>query len=248
LDLLTVSVPTAQVDQVLAALHEAGAGASGAYRDVASTWPLTATFRPTRGANPAIGQVGELITVDERRIEVIAPRAARGRLLAALRATHPYESPAYAVHELAERTSRRGLGRIGELLEPEPFARFVERVAQSLPASGAGTRGAGDPKRPIRRVAVCGGAGDRLLEAATIAGVDAYVTADLRHHPITEHLAAEAHAPNLVDIGHWVSEWPWCGQAATILREGLAGTVEVLVSTRRTDAWTVHVITERTAE
>ena len=91
-------------------------------------------------------------------------------------------------------------------------------------------RAAGDPERPIRRVAVCGGAGDSALGAAAAAGVDAYVTADLRHHPASEHLLGGS-APALVDVAHWASEWPWCAQAADVLRAALGGSVEVRVST-----------------
>ncbi|WP_433871937.1 Nif3-like dinuclear metal center hexameric protein [Saccharopolyspora sp. CA-218241] len=138
-----------------------------------------------------------------------------------------------------------GLGRIGELPEAEPFADFVRRVAEGLPTTAWGVRGAGDPDRPIRTVAVCGGAGDSFLDAATAAGVDAYVTADLRHHPAGEHTARAdvpgAQVPALVDVAHWASEWPWCQQAADIVAAALPDTVEVLVSTRRTDPWTVHV-------
>jgi dinuclear metal center YbgI/SA1388 family protein len=133
---------------------------------------------------------------------------------------------------------RTGIGRLGELPEPEPFARFVDRVATALPATEGGVRGAGDPERPIRTVAVSGGAGDSYLAAATAKGVDAYVTADLRHHPASEHLAAPA-APALVDVAHWASEWPWCEQAAGILRSQFGGNVNVHVSIRRTDPWTV---------
>ncbi|GAA4877566.1 Nif3-like dinuclear metal center hexameric protein [Saccharopolyspora cebuensis] len=138
-----------------------------------------------------------------------------------------------------------GLGRIGELPEAEPFADFVRRVAEGLPTTAWGVRGAGDPDRPIRTVAVCGGAGDSFLDAATAAEVDAYVTADLRHHPAGEHAARAdvpgAQVPALVDVAHWASEWPWCQQAADIVAAALPDTVEVLVSTRRTDPWTVHV-------
>jgi putative NIF3 family GTP cyclohydrolase 1 type 2 len=98
-------------------------------------------------------------------------------------------------------------------------------------------RAAGDPDRPVRRIAVCGGAGDSALRAAAAAGVDAYVTADLRHHPASESLLAGG--PALVDVAHWASEWPWCAQAADVLRAELGGSVEVRVSTRRTDPWTV---------
>ena len=136
-----------------------------------------------------------------------------------------------------------GIGRIGELDRPEPLRDFARRVAEALPATAWGVRAAGEADRPIRRVAVCGGAGDSYLTAAARAGVDAYVTADLRHHPAGEHLAAGG--PALVDVAHWASEQPWCGQAAHIVRAAFGGTVEVLVSTRRTDPWTVGV-TSRT--
>lgn len=135
---------------------------------------------------------------------------------------------------------RTGSGRIGDLPEAEPLRAFVERVAAALPPTAWGVRGAGDPDRPIRTVAVCGGAGDGYLDDAIAAGVDAYLTADLRHHPASEHLA-RAGAPALVDVAHWASEWPWCEQAAGVLRTATGGTVDVTVSTRRTDAWTVGV-------
>jgi dinuclear metal center YbgI/SA1388 family protein len=132
-----------------------------------------------------------------------------------------------------------GLGRVGALPEPQPFAGFVNRVADALPATAWGVRGAGDPRRVIHTVAVCGGSGDSLLEAAAAAGVDAYVTADLRHHPADEHLRRGPARPALVDVAHWASEQPWCAQAAGIVSAALGGTVEVHVSTRRTDPWTV---------
>jgi dinuclear metal center YbgI/SA1388 family protein len=130
-----------------------------------------------------------------------------------------------------------GIGRIGELPEPEPFGVFVERVAAALPSAAAGVRGAGDPDRPVRVVAVSGGAGDAYLGTVAKLGVDAYVTADLRHHPASEHLAL-GEVPALVDVAHWASEWPWCEQAAAILRDAFGGNVNVTVSTRRTDPWT----------
>lgn len=133
-----------------------------------------------------------------------------------------------------------GIGRIGELPSTERFETFVQRVADALPATAWGVRAAGDPDRPIRTVAVSGGAGDSYLGHAAMAGVDAYVTADLRHHPAGEHLEKGARQPALVDVAHWASEWPWCQQAAGVVDSALAGTVDIFVSTRRTDPWTLH--------
>lgn len=136
-----------------------------------------------------------------------------------------------------------GIGRIGELPEAESFAVFVQRVAEALPETEPGVLGAGDLDRPIRTVAVSGGAGDSYLAAVTEAGVDAYVTADLRHHPAGEHL--EAGGPALVGVTHWASEWPWCEQASAVLRTAFAGNVDIHVSTRSTDPWTIRTSRER---
>jgi len=161
----------------------------------------------------------------------------------ALRAAHPYEEPAFDVFELAEIPGRRGLGRVGVLPEAETLAAFTARAAAALPATAWGVRAAGDPNRAVRRVAVCGGAGDSALGAATAAGADVYLTADLRHHPAGEHVLAGTlpgrATPALVDVAHWASEHPWCGQAAGVIRSALAGTVDAVVSWRRTDPWTV---------
>ncbi|NUR58723.1 MAG: Nif3-like dinuclear metal center hexameric protein [Catenulispora sp.] len=135
-----------------------------------------------------------------------------------------------------------GIGRVGELPEAEPLAAFARRVAAALPGTSGGVRVAGDPERPVRRIAVCGGAGDTFFGAARQAGADVYVTADLRHHPASE--ALEAGGLALVDVAHWASEWPWLEGAARTLRSvlGAAGTnVETYVSTLVTDPWTAHV-------
>ncbi|WP_227983309.1 Nif3-like dinuclear metal center hexameric protein [Nocardia spumae] len=235
-DTWVVFVPRTHTDTVLAALFGAGAGGAGAYRECGWRVPGTGQFRPMAGANPAIGTVGDLEFVDEDRIEVVAPPSARAEVLAALRAAHPYEEPAYDLTERAALPSGLGLGRVGVLPAPETLREFTGRVRGALPATAWGVRAAGDPDREIRTVAVCGGAGDSFLGAASRLGVDAYVTADLRHHPADEHLRAVG--PALIDVAHWASEFPWCAQADGLVRAALPG-VATRVSTVRTDPWTL---------
>ncbi|MCC9311067.1 Nif3-like dinuclear metal center hexameric protein [Kitasatospora sp. RB6PN24] len=136
---------------------------------------------------------------------------------------------------------RRGTGRICELPEPLPLRAFADRVAAALPATATGIRVAGDPDLTVRRVAVSGGSGDSFFAEVRAAGVDAYVTADLRHHPASE--AAEAAPIALVDAAHWATEWPWLKQAARDLGAAAAKhgwTLETRVSTLVTDPWTAH--------
>ncbi len=240
LDKIVTFVPVGpDITAVHDALAAAGAGNIGDYSHCSFATAGTGQFKPLTGANPLIGEVGRLERVAETRLEMVLPRRRRADVVAALRAAHPYEEPAFDVLELAPIPSARGLGRVGTLPAPEPLRAFTERVAAALPATAWGVRAAGDPERPVQRVAVCGGAGDSALSAAVAAGVDAYVTADLRHHPAAEHLLAHPSGPALVDVAHWASEWPWCSQAAAVVRAATDGSVEVRVSTRRTDPWTL---------
>ncbi|MEC3915915.1 Nif3-like dinuclear metal center hexameric protein [Nocardia sp. CDC160] len=236
LDKWVVTVPRMHSAAVLAALFAAGAGTAGNYSDAAWTVAGTARFRPLDGADPVLGAIGELHEVAEDRLEVVAPPSRRADVLAALRAAHPYEEPAYHVTERAVLPSGLGIGRIGELAAPETLREFTARVRAGLPTTAWGVRAAGDPDRLIRTVAVCGGAGDSFLGKVSRLGVDAYVTADLRHHPADEHLRAGG--PALVDAAHWATEFPWCAQAEGVVRAALPG-LETRVSTLRTDPWTI---------
>jgi dinuclear metal center YbgI/SA1388 family protein len=142
---------------------------------------------------------------------------------------------------------RRGLGRVGTLDEPMPLGEFAARAAAGLPRTAAGLRVAGDRDRPVRTVAVSGGAGDSLLGTARAAGVDVFLTADLRHHPASEFV--EAGGPALIDAAHWATEWPWLADAASRIasRLGARGiTVETRLSETVTDAWTTTAQCEDT--
>ncbi|MEU4679955.1 Nif3-like dinuclear metal center hexameric protein [Micromonospora sp. NPDC023737] len=130
----------------------------------------------------------------------------------------------------------RGFGRVGELPSPMTLAELTRHAAAVLPATSWGVRAAGDPGRMVRTLAVSGGSGDAFLGDATAAGADAYLTADLRHHPAGEHLAAEGTA--LLDAAHWATERPWLDDLAALLRETTG--VETLVSDLDTDPWTMH--------
>ncbi|WBB71115.1 Nif3-like dinuclear metal center hexameric protein [Micromonospora sp. WMMD812] len=153
--------------------------------------------------------------------------------LTGLRPLHPAApgSPAYG--------PGRGIGRIGELPRSMTLAELTRHAAAVLPATSWGVRAAGDPGRTVRTLAVSGGSGDAFLADAAAAGVDAFLTADLRHHPAGENLAAEG--PALLDAAHWATERPWLDDLAALLRETPG--VETLVSDLDTDPWTVHAAT-----
>lgn len=223
LDKWVVYVPPDSAESLGSALVAAGAVRIGdsAHRN----WTMPGT--------------GQLQRLAEDRLEVIAPSRLRREVLAAMRRAHPDGEPAFSVVSMAPLPSDVGIGRIGSLPRPERFVDFVARVNAALPQTTWGVRAAGDPDAVVSRVAVSGGAGDSLLAAATAAGVHAYVTSDIRHHPADEHRRSSDVA--LVDVAHWASEFPWCSQAAGMLQAQFGSSLAVSVCDIRTDPWNIDI-------
>lgn len=244
LDHLTVFVPPAHTARLLAALAEAGAGAIGNYAECSFTVDGTGSFRPLPGARPAEGAVGELSRNPETRLSMVLPRGRRAAVLAAMRASHPYEEVAFELTEQPRLAGSIGTGRVGRLAAPLTLRAFLDHAAASLPRTAWGIRAAGDPDQLIGTVAVCGGSGASYAELARRAGAEAYLTSDLKHHSTSE-VVSEAHGVGLaplalIDAAHWATEAPWLQVVAELLRVHFGDRLEVVVSTLVTDPWTLH--------
>ncbi|WP_082471645.1 Nif3-like dinuclear metal center hexameric protein [Arthrobacter sp. Leaf234] len=141
----------------------------------------------------------------------------------------------------AEGLPEEGIGRVGDLAAPATLGDFAASVFSILPAVAGGVRVAGDKDALVRRIAVCGGAGDSLFDSVRASRADVYVTADLRHHPASEvREAAAGAAPYLIDVSHFGSEWLWLTPAADALGNVLSDqgfSTDIRVSGVNTDPW-----------
>lgn len=238
-DKIVCFVPEDSHAVVRAAMSRAGAGVIGDYEGCSFSLAGTGRFLPGAGADPVIGERGQETEVPELRLEMISPRARRTAVVRALLQAHPYEEPAFDIYPLGDPgTASTGTGRIGTIPQTT-LSEFAAHVAQTVPRTAQGIRVAGDPDRPIRRVALCGGAGDFLLDAIAAAEVDVYLTSDLRHHPASEF--TERAGPALIDVPHWAAEWMWLPVLRDRLARALGDTVTIRVSTQPTDAWTLRI-------
>lgn len=225
---LVTFAPSEATAKVLDALASAGAGVIGDYSHCSFRVAGTGTFLPSDRANPVVGDRGALNEVQEDRLEMVVPRERIAAVLAALLEAHPYEEVAYDVYPLGGPTGL-GLGRVGRLAEAATAGSLADRCRRVL---GSAVRLAGDSDRPVREVAVCGGSGADLIEDALRAGVDAYVTGEVKHH---QALDAAAAGLAVIDAGHFGTEWPFVAHVADMLRS--EGPGEVLVTELRTDPW-----------
>jgi dinuclear metal center YbgI/SA1388 family protein len=200
---IVVFTPEPDRQAVLGGAFEAGAGRIGAYTECSFATPGEGSFFGTDLANPAVGQKGRRETAQELRLEIICPGARLAAVLEAIRAHHSYEEPAIDVYPLHNPVSSCGSGRIGNYGEArslQEFSVFASRALGHIPVQRVG-----DPRKPIRRVAVACGAGDDFLGDALLSGADVLLTGEARFHRALE---AESLDLGLVVAGHHATERP----------------------------------------
>ncbi len=104
---LVFFVPESHLEQVKAAVFSAGAGQAGNYDQCCWQMVGQGQFRPLVGATPFIGELDQLKTLPEYRVEMVCADEYIHGAVAALRLAHPYEEPAFDVWRLDNLEGRR---------------------------------------------------------------------------------------------------------------------------------------------
>ncbi len=99
---LVFFVPESHLEQVKAAVFAAGAGHIGNYDQCCWQAIGQGQFRPLLNANPYIGRASQLETLAEYRVEMVCADQYIRPVISALRASHPYEEPAFDIVRLVE--------------------------------------------------------------------------------------------------------------------------------------------------
>ena len=197
---VVVFVPHDQVDQVRTAMFNAGAGHIGAYDSCSFNLEGQGTFRGSEGSDPYVGRAGELHQEPETRVETIVPAPLVRKVVRAMEKAHPYEEVAYDIYPLENDYRQVGMGLVGDLEDPvdeEVFMTFLkDRFGLSV------IRHSELLGKPVKKVALCGGAGSFLLGRAKASGADVFVTGDFKYHQFFD---ADGKIV-VMDMGHFESE------------------------------------------
>jgi dinuclear metal center YbgI/SA1388 family protein len=232
---LTTFVPADAAEKVAQALFDAGAGRIGHYTRCSFRTTGTGTFMGDETTDPAVGRAGKYEQSAEVKIETLCPIARLPEIVAALRAAHPYEEPAFDLIQLAAPppSVTIGQGRIGDLA-PTALAILLMRIKQDLSLMHllvAGPSG----ERTIERAAVLAGAGREHLKDAIEQGAQLYLTGEIPHH---EALAAARAGVTVVATLHSNSERASLARLRDRLAEA-APAVPVLLSTADRDPFQI---------
>lgn len=211
---LVVFVPLKHIGEVQIAIGKAGAGHIGNYSNCSFQVIGKGNFLPREGANPFIGKVGVLESVDEVRMETILPERMINKVVKAMLKAHPYEEAAYDLYPLKNTGAALGLGRIGVLQEALSAEAFAEKVKIALSVSHV--KMVGNKDKQIKKVALCSGSGAEFISKAAYAGADVLVTGDVKYHEAQKALACGVH---VIDAGHFGTEIPIAKTVADYLKE-----------------------------
>lgn len=197
---LVTFVPMNVAGQVRDAVFKAGGGHIGNYSECSFNSEGTGTFKGGDGTNPYVGKANEQHTEKEIKIEVIFQAFLEEKIVAAMKAAHPYEEVAFDILPLANEYQSAGSGIIGELPEAIPEKQFLHTIKGifGVPV----IRHSVFLNKQVKRVAVCGGTGSFLIPNALAAGADVFITADMKYHEFFD-----ANERMLIaDVGHFESE------------------------------------------
>ena len=129
------------------------------------------------------------------------------------------------------------IGRVGTLPAPMTVEDFARTVKERLGVTHV--RLAAAAARPVRRAAVCGGAGAEFIDDAVRRGADVYVTGDVKYHDAQRAVEQGMH---IIDAGHFGTEAPVLPVLAAHLRAELAsehGEIEIFVTNTQRDVFDV---------
>ncbi|MDA8714636.1 Nif3-like dinuclear metal center hexameric protein [Flavobacteriales bacterium] len=198
---VTVYVPIQYADVVRTAMFNAGAGHISDYDQCSFNSEGVGTFRALEGTNPYMGEIGILQKEPEIGIEVVVRKAGIRKLLNAVDSAHPYEEVAYDLVALDNESPEVGSGILGELKTPAEPLPFLQKIKTVFNA-GVIRYTAINENKKIKKVAVCGGSGSFLLNAAIAQNADIFITADYKYHQFFD---ADSNIV-IADIGHFESE------------------------------------------
>lgn len=197
---LITYVPADYAESVREALFAQGAGRLGFYEECSFNVLGQGTFKALQGANPFSGILNVRELSEEIQISVVFESYKTNRILAAMRAAHPYEEVAYQLYNLENDNQYAGLGSIGDLSVAMDEIDFLNFVKQKFGLQVI--RHSPFTNRKIKTIGMLGGSGTEGIKYALLKGCDAYLTGDIKYH---EFFQSE-NQMLICDIGHYESE------------------------------------------
>ena len=197
---LIVFAPENAVEKVKAAIFSAGGGDIANYSECSFSTQGIGTFKGNKNSNPIIGEPLIRSVINEIKIEIILPNYLQHYVVSKMIEAHPYEEVAYDIVPLNNTYQTVGSGIVGEVDLEISELEFMNLLKKQFNLQVI--KHTALLNKPIKKIALCGGAGSFLIKNAIAQKADIYITSDIKYH---EFFDAE-NKIIVADIGHWESE------------------------------------------
>jgi dinuclear metal center YbgI/SA1388 family protein len=204
---LVVFVPRSHLEQVRAAVFEAGAGRMGCYDSCGFSTEGEGTFRGDEGTQPFVGKPGKLETANEIRFETILPGGLKDVVVKAMLNAHPYEEVAYDLLAVEQTPSQEGLmfglgyGFWGEFPSMKPFSEVAKDVKSLFDINGFWITNPAPTH--VTKVGFVAGKGASFVDAEIADQCDLLITGEAGYHVA---LGGSRRGLAVMELGHRESE------------------------------------------
>ena len=197
---IAVFVPKGYEDKLRGEMADAGAGQLGNYSHSFFMTSGTGTFKPENEAQPFLGKLHRLETVDEQKLETIVCKENLPGVLRAMEKAHPYEEIAYDIYPLANQREM-GFGILGRYEQGISLTELKEILGRIFPFKTL--KCSPGEIQTIKKIAVVPGKGGKFIEEAARKGAEVFISGDLDYHQFRQ---AEDLGLFLIDLGHYPLE------------------------------------------
>ncbi|MHD0397596.1 Nif3-like dinuclear metal center hexameric protein [Staphylococcus simulans] len=224
-----VFIPEENVETFKNKMNDEGFASEGDYEYCFFSTKGAGQFKPVENAQPHIGKLDQIETVEEVKVEFMIQSHERAKAEYSIKALHPYETPVYDFIPLTK-TLERGLGMIGQLPQQTTLKSLAIAIKEQLNIPSV--RFTGHPDATVSKAAIIGGSGIGYEKFAHQKGADVFITGDIKHH---DALDAETEGYHLIDINHY-SEYVMKDGLKSLLNEWINNDALIIeASTINTD-------------
>ena len=199
---LTVYTPVENDRAMREALVSAGADIIDSYQENNYSSIITVEAGSIIESKVATNSFNQKETVQKVKLEVTFLETIQDQVLAAMKNVQPYKEPMYELFAIENHEKEYGLGRIGYLKKALPLKQFVKEVKKVFDLDGLRLIST-DEDQLIKKVAICGGSGEKFFPDALKQNADVYITGDVYYHTghdmISEGLT-------VIDPGHYIEQ------------------------------------------
>ncbi|WP_414046266.1 Nif3-like dinuclear metal center hexameric protein [Macrococcus equi] len=213
---LQVFVPTEYAEQLKSALAEVGVGKIGNYDHCFFSLKGTGEFRGLEGANPFVGNKGDIHYEEEVKIECVFKQNLKQNVIETIQSVHPYETPAFDIIAFDQEVNF-GTGVKAKLSHPMLLSEFAQLTKQNLQLDTVKMIGT---DKQVETVGIIGGAGVSYMNEVLKKDVDVFMTGDIKYHEAHDLLMS---GQATLDISHY-SEY--------VMKEGLKSLLEQHIDVR----------------